>query len=42
MVNFGNVACGQTSTVVMHIKNNSDVPTVFQVHVAIYYSAKIS
>ena len=31
VLNFGNVACGKTSTAVVHIKNNSDVPTVFQV-----------
>ena len=40
MVNFGNVACRQTSTVVMHIRNDSDVPTVFQVHVAMIFSYK--
>ena len=31
VVDFGNVLCGEASTTVMYIKNNSDVPTTFQV-----------
>lgn len=31
VLNLGNVACGKTSTAVLHIKNDSDVPTTFQV-----------
>jgi len=38
VVSFGNVECGKSSTGVMHIKNESDVATVFQVRADTFLS----
>jgi len=38
VVSFGNVECGKSSTGVMHIKNESDVTTVFQVRADTFLS----